>query len=188
MTAVRRPQQARSQARFEALLDAVGTVLADRGPGAGMRDITEEAGVSVGWAYRYFADRDALLDGFVLRALERADARFATIADRARDPIALSEELVDAVVELLRSEPGLPTAWALRRGAPAVRSADAGQNTTVAAMVHAFGADPVRARVTVEAVAAALDLAFEEDPAGDDAILAEARRLPRLLLGDDAPR
>jgi AcrR family transcriptional regulator len=56
------PQQSRSQATLERILDAAERVLAQKSFGeATLAEIVEEAGVTVGAFYRRFPDKDALL-------------------------------------------------------------------------------------------------------------------------------
>ena len=87
----------------ELLLDAATEVLADRGEGFSVADLTLEAGVSHGTFYNYFADRGDLLSALVSHIVTRfahhmADevvdtdpaVRFARISARALD-MALDE-------------------------------------------------------------------------------------------------
>lgn len=56
------PQQARSRARFERLLDAAEAILAERGYEAATTNaIAERAGTSIGALYGFFSNRDAVL-------------------------------------------------------------------------------------------------------------------------------
>ena len=57
----RRPQQDRSRATVDAILEAAAEILAQQGPtGATTNRIAERAGVSVGSVYQYFANKKAL--------------------------------------------------------------------------------------------------------------------------------
>lgn len=58
-----------------AILDAAARVLADRGPAASMNDVAMEAGVARATVYRYFPNRQALLDALVGLAVRDAGAR-----------------------------------------------------------------------------------------------------------------
>jgi AcrR family transcriptional regulator len=86
--------QSRSARTLERILEACDRLLADRDLDAlTMKDIAEEAGVSVGNLYNRFADRDALLAHLVERRqsslLERLEGRLA----ETERPAALRERL-----------------------------------------------------------------------------------------------
>src|SRR5688572_2916691 len=67
----RQPVQARSQARVERILAAATALVEDDGVDAATtRAIAARAGVPVATLYQFFADRDAVLDEVLRRALE----------------------------------------------------------------------------------------------------------------------
>lgn len=76
MTGLRNaPQQARSLAKIELILDAAERCFADIGYGATTTNhIAAEADVSVGTVYRWFPDKDAIAGRLVERYLERLNA------------------------------------------------------------------------------------------------------------------
>lgn len=66
----RKPKQARAHDTVEVLLDAAARVLRQRGyAGATTNRIAEDAGVSVGSVYEYFANKDAVFDALIRREL-----------------------------------------------------------------------------------------------------------------------
>src|ERR1700730_9765898 len=62
------PIQARSRERLRLVLDAADRVLADEGPGAFTTTrLAEAAGIPVGSVYRYFPDKQAIVEALALR-------------------------------------------------------------------------------------------------------------------------
>lgn len=70
-----------------ALVDAAFEVLAERGEGFSVADVTTRAGVSNGTFYNYFRDRDELLDALVAATVEG----FASVAAREVDDVDPAE-------------------------------------------------------------------------------------------------
>jgi TetR/AcrR family transcriptional regulator, mexCD-oprJ operon repressor len=60
-----------------AILEAAASVFAGRGESASMRDVAASAGVARATLYRYFPNRQALLDELVTLAVDDAQARLA---------------------------------------------------------------------------------------------------------------
>ncbi|HEY4615961.1 MAG TPA: TetR/AcrR family transcriptional regulator [Citricoccus sp.] len=64
-------RQARSDARTRQLLDAAARLMERRGShGVSMQAVADEAGVSVGLIYRYFANKQELVQGVILGVLD----------------------------------------------------------------------------------------------------------------------
>jgi TetR/AcrR family transcriptional regulator, mexCD-oprJ operon repressor len=66
------------------MLDAAAAVLAERGPGVSMAEIAQAVGVGRATLYRYFPNRDALLQGLAEMALRDMRVR---IADAGLDTV-----------------------------------------------------------------------------------------------------
>lgn len=66
------------------ILDAAERCMARYGLRVSMRDVAAEAGMSRGSIYRYFGDRDAVVDGVLERTAERFVAAAAPAVDRRR--------------------------------------------------------------------------------------------------------
>jgi AcrR family transcriptional regulator len=193
----RQPQQARSRARVQRLLEAADRVLAGEGYGAlTVRRLAEEAEVPVGTIYQFFADKDAVVDALARRYIAEFDAMIellvADAESRRWDDVV--DTVFDAAVEVYRSRPGYLALWIGRHLSPALQQADDANNAAIAdglrrilVAQHHLPDDDALARVCQVAVHssdALLQLAFRLDPRGDEAILGEARRLQRLYLGD----
>ena len=127
---VRAPQQARSRAALNALLDAAERLVSERGfEETSVTDITETARTSVGSFYRRFKDKRGLLQALHERFC--ADAR--ATADVALDPTrwadATANEMVDAIarflVDIVRERRGLARAFLVSGASdPVVRERD----------------------------------------------------------------
>ena len=188
--------QERSAARVQRMLDAAAALLDEVGYDATTTSlIAARAGVSVGSLYQFFPDRRAVLQALAVRSFER----FAGVltARLESSPPASWQEAVDVVVdvyvEFSRTE---PAAQVLSFGGPVDRHMLDPEDDNNAVVSLALG-DVLRQvlpelgdgpelrlalRVAVEAGDGVLDLAFQVDPAGDPAVVAEAKRLIKAYL------
>jgi AcrR family transcriptional regulator len=71
------PRQALQQRVVAAILDGAAQIFALQGDQASMNDVAEAAGVARATVYRYFPNRDALLDELAHAAVSDVDARLA---------------------------------------------------------------------------------------------------------------
>lgn len=193
----REPQQARSRARFERLLEAADRVLGTEGLEAlTVRRIAVEAEVPIGTLYQFFPDKQAIVDALALRYLEEFSVLVAGLVDRAErerwaDPVRV---VSGAFVDLYRSRPGYLAIWAGGHLSPQVRQADQENDRLIAdglrrVLVAQSGLPdgPELARACAVAVRvsdALLQYAFRNGPQADDEVLAELVRLQRLYLED----
>ncbi|MCP9223560.1 TetR/AcrR family transcriptional regulator [Erythrobacter sp. LQ02-29] len=112
------PKQKRARATYDALLQAAGELLAEVGVDRITTNmICARADVTPPALYRYFRDKDAVLEALGRRLMERQnDALKAWVARHEPDGIASfrgnTEELLRATHEVTRSEPG--AMWILR--------------------------------------------------------------------------
>jgi AcrR family transcriptional regulator len=109
---VRPPQQARSRATFDRLLDAAEQLLAEVGlEGTSMARVAARAGSSVGALYTRVPDKAALVRAVQLRLLDRQLAAMETLAADARlagVPLdELLERFVTALVALIDAHAGV---------------------------------------------------------------------------------
>src|SRR3989442_15356333 len=80
-----------------AILDGAAHALSEHGSSANMTNVAAAAGVSRATLYRYFPDREALLDALASHALAEAAARLAD-AGLEHAPV---EEAIERIVRAL---------------------------------------------------------------------------------------
>src|SRR6266480_4374359 len=88
---------ARNARTTAAILDAAAHALSEHGRSANMADVAEAAGISRATLYRYYLDREALLDALAAQALADAGSRLAD-AGLERAPV---EEAIERIVRAL---------------------------------------------------------------------------------------
>jgi len=185
----RSPQQDRSRAKVDAILDTADAIIADRGLDALTTTIVaERAGVAVGTLYQYFDGIPAIIDALVARHAERfAEFLEATLATRSfRRKRDAANAALDALIEYYRRDATFGALW---RGSPQATGAgiaDASDSLvgiviaalTAQGLVTTIDEAFVREAQVQWAVATALiEVAFARDPGGDPAVLAHLRRL-----------
>ncbi|MCH8543710.1 MAG: TetR/AcrR family transcriptional regulator [Alcanivorax sp.] len=107
----KKPRQRRSQATWDAILDAATQLFGQEGYGATTNRIAERAGVSIGSLYQYFPNKDALLMALAERHLAEAfEVLQETFAGLLRDAPDLPEtltRLIDTSVALHQRDPAM---------------------------------------------------------------------------------
>lgn len=199
--AIRQPQQARSRARVERMLEAADRILATEGFEAlTIRRIATEAGVPVGSIYQFFPDKGAIVDHLARTYIADFEALMAGLVAEADDLVDTDVPglVLDAFVATYRAKPGYVAIWRGRHLSPELQQADDANNELLAGeLARLLGRTTGRAvddpelvlacRVAVHVGDALLQLAFRLDPNGDEAVLAEAKRIQRLYLADLRP-
>lgn len=108
MSSRRIPQQARSRAVYDAILEAAGQVLVERGyEKASTGRIAERAGVSVGSLYQYFGGKDDVFAALTARVI---DAVGAAGTEAMTAPVSLQRRVVmglRASFAVMGRQPGL---------------------------------------------------------------------------------
>ncbi|MEU7577452.1 TetR/AcrR family transcriptional regulator [Streptomyces sp. NPDC041068] len=181
------PVQERSAERLARILDACAAVLDEVGyEGLTTRAVAQRAGVPIGSVYRFFGNKRALADALAHRNLDAYAERVAARVNGVErgDWRGAVDVAFDEYLTMMRTVPGFGL---VDFGIPSAPEAMPDANLQVAERVAALLSDhldrPLDARlrrtmlVGVEAVDAVLQLAFRADPAGDPALVDEARIL-----------
>ena len=195
-TARRTPVQGRSQETVQRVLAATAVLL---GRGVALEVLTTaqiaaEAGISVGALYRFFPDKQAIVDAIAVRHMENFQQRLAAhiMLSLPADAPAFLATVVDAFAAYLAENPDFRTVayGAPGRGRTISRPtqdffADSGEMAElVKSFLHeAFGIAPtpeleLRLRMATEIGDRLLGCAFEQpDEAARARVLAEAKRI-----------
>ena len=184
----REPTQARSRQTVTRILDAAAAIVDEQGVDAATtRTIADRAGVAYPSLYRFFADRDEILDRLLERHLSDIDAR-AEAAERTWE-IRSIWDLVNAELELhiayYREHPSAARLWMGGRHSTAVVNQVHARMRTLAQRIHdkLVGAhlisddtDPRAVLVAVEIGDRILEFAYRGGHDFDEAILEHGRR------------
>jgi AcrR family transcriptional regulator len=196
------PQQARSRALIQRVLDAAESLLAAEGVEAlTTTRIAAEADVAVGSLYQYFPDKATIVDALANRYLDEFEGLMADLAETAVDAgwgDDLVDRLVDAYADRYRREPGYRALWFGRHLSPELRAADRRNKEALAQGVRRIlvGRGMVRdvkgVRTSCLAAVLCADAllveAFQNDANGEPALLGEAKRILRCHLADVVSR
>jgi AcrR family transcriptional regulator len=191
----RTPQQARSRARLEKVLEAAERLLVAEGvESLTTTRVAAEAGVSVGSLYQYLPDRGAIIDALAADHLERLEAVMegfveAAAVERWPDPVAV---LMDGFAALYRDGHGFRALWFASGLTEQTRAADREHKRRMAQgvrrtlMVLGLVKDGVELVTACEAAILAADAviqeAFRRSPEGDPDLLAAATAMLRAYL------
>jgi AcrR family transcriptional regulator len=185
----RLPQQQRSREKLRRVLDAAEEVLGLEGAGAfSTVRVAEAAGISVGSLYRYFPDKEAIVEALAVRYWSDFEDLVGAVA--AADERDRLEEPMQAIIEVLatgfRAHPGFLALWygGLRteRVRDATRPARTAFSRTVEGMLAARwpGAGPAEleivSRIAVLIGDGMLREAFRLDPEGDPIVIDECHQ------------
>ena len=193
----REPVQARSRRTVTRILDAAAAIIDEDGVDAATtRSIADRAGVSYPSLYRFFADREEILDRLLERHTTEIDAR-AVAAEQTWD-IRSVADLLDAEVNLhvayYREHPSAARLWMGSRSSPTVTKKVHARMQTLAGRTHARlleaelipgDTDPRAMLVMVEIADRVIELAYRNSDEfdqeildlGRDAVLAHAQSL-----------
>ena len=170
------------------MLDAADELLEGEGPGAFTTTrIARAAGVSVGTVYRFFPDKQTIVEALAVRYWSDFDDLVAGVAEA--DELEPLEDPAGAVLGALaagfRARPGFLALWYGGLRTEQIRDATRHARTAIASSierilaVHWPAADPQARQVAAAMVVLAGDgllrEAFRRDPDGDEALLAEAK-------------
>ena len=174
------PEQKRSRARQQALLDAAEEILGEVGAdGLKMREVARRANLPIASVYHYFPSAAALIRTLVERMLEELRAILAQGVLRAGGTSPEEAEhalvaIIDAAGDFMESRPTLPAVWGAMRGAPELRALDLADTEgnaqilapAIGALLSRAPAEDVEALalVIIEGVWGALQLGCELPP------------------------
>jgi AcrR family transcriptional regulator len=191
------PTQARSRERLQRVLDAADQLLASRGAAAFTTTrLAETAGVPVGSVYRFFDDKQAIIEALAIRYWSDFDDLVAGVAEAdVLDPFAdPAGAVLDALAAGFRARPGFLALWYSELRSEQVREVTRQARTAIAASIDRILAThwpqaPVKVRATAaEMVVLAGDgllrEAFRRDRDGDPRLLGEARLMLASYIGD----
>lgn len=187
----RKPTQQRALATYEKLLDAAGALLSEVGvERISTNQVAARAGVSPPTLYNYFADKYDLLGALGARLMEQQNALVAL--DPGQDEAAIAASLI-AHVNLTQASFGGPWVMRMLRAVPQLAEVRlASHRALTAALVRqAWIADPWadrsvlerQARLAVDIGYAAIELVFDEPELDVAAVMADAARAIRAVLG-----
>jgi AcrR family transcriptional regulator len=190
------PTQARSRARVRRVLDAADELLAREGAQAFTTNrIARQAGIPVGSVYRYFPDKQAIVDALALRYWSDFEDLVAAAAELDEqsplsDPGAV---VLDALAAGFRARPGFLALWYGGLRSEQVREVTRTTRGAIARSVERIlrvhwpdattESRASAARMVVLAGDGLLREAFRLDPDGDAELLAESRLMIGSYLG-----
>ncbi|MBB3754103.1 AcrR family transcriptional regulator [Mycolicibacterium sp. BK634] len=179
----RAPVQARSRQTVARILDAAAAIADEEGVDAvTTRTIADRAGVSYPSLYRFFADRDAILDELMERHCAEIDAQ-CVAAEQTWEITSIAQLLnneLDLHVDYYRQHPGAAGLWMGGRTSPTVTKhvhvrmqtlADRLHDILVAAGLLPADTDRRAMLVAVEMADRMLELSYRDNNDFDEAIL-----------------
>jgi AcrR family transcriptional regulator len=185
-TVRRSPVQARSRTRMTRVLDVTAALVDERGPEAVTTGlIAQRAGVSIGWLYGFFPNRETIFDAVVARSFDKvAPIAERVHAERVGDdwPTALTA-VIRALFDFYRTEPGFRVLWFSRfqstemlevnRANDLAATRDSYERLARHGLRLAQQHQELAMHLVIGIIDKGLDLAFRIDPAGDPAIVRE---------------
>ncbi len=107
----RRPQQARSKQKVEAILEAATILIGEKGIDAvSMRDIARATEMPLSVIYQYFPNKSAIVEKLFAALTAQSRARTAAIAATIKEPadfVVATEQLLDGYYEMVRRHPAM---------------------------------------------------------------------------------
>ena len=191
------PIQARSRERLRRVLDAADEALAAEGANAFTTTlVAAQAGVPIGSIYRFFPDKEAIVEALAVRYWSDLEDLVAGVADAdgvtpLDDPVA---GVLDVLIAGFRARPGFLALWYGGLRSERVRDATRPTRTAIARSIERIlanhwpdAARRNRARAAEMVVLTGDGLlreAFRRDRRGDRAVLAETKLMLRAYLAE----
>ncbi|CAN5454514.1 hypothetical protein BH09ACT8_BH09ACT8_02130 [soil metagenome] len=196
--ASRKAIQARSQAKMDRVLAATNDLLVSAGPSAVTTTaVAARAGISVGWLYNFFADREAILEEVLIQGLIELDEQFDAAGFSLAGPGWRSTAAagVDALIDFVLTGEGIGgyrVLWFSTEFSGRMVQVNRAHDDALAAYlctgVSALRPDApdislyLMAQTFIGLLDKGFDIAFRTDPGGDKAALAELRRAALAYL------
>jgi AcrR family transcriptional regulator len=193
--ATRTATQARSQEKLDRVLKATNDFLVSAGPSAvTTTSVAARAGVSVGWMYNFFTDREALLEEVLIQGLVDLDERFdaAGFSLAGPDWRTTAAAGVDALIHFVLSGAAFRVLWFSTEFSGRMVQVNRAHDDALAAYlcegVTALRPDApgislyLMAQTFIGMLDKGFDIAFRTAPDGDGAALAELRRAALTYL------
>jgi AcrR family transcriptional regulator len=137
----RKPVQQRSLQNVEKILEATSRVLA-RQPLAEVTttQIAQEAGISIGGLYRFFPDKQALIDAVAIQRIDDFAERLnlELLLSTPTDPLSLLSEIVDRYIQFLDAHPDFRQIALGRYVSATAREKHVTANTGITGIVRRF--------------------------------------------------
>jgi AcrR family transcriptional regulator len=183
------PAQRRSQYKVQHMIACATRLVIERDPQSiSTTAIAAAADVSVGWIYRYFADKDAIFDQILIDALNRLDERltevnFSLAVDDWR--LAVTQG-IDTIVDFVAADAAFRKLWFSSMLTPRMVAANRAHDTNLARQLarnlparrhESAERDPVDVgEMFFGIIDKGVDLAFQHgDPHGDRRIVEEMK-------------
>ncbi|WP_148862507.1 TetR/AcrR family transcriptional regulator [Marinobacter fonticola] len=134
----RKPVQARSRERVEAILQHATLTFHDKGVDAtSMSAIARRANMSLASLYRYFPNKPAIVKAIAERHVEKLETMLKNRLDRF-GPETIVEVLLDVYFEFYRDEPAYKAIWSSVEAMPELRELDLSELRTNASDLDAY--------------------------------------------------
>jgi AcrR family transcriptional regulator len=183
------PAQRRSQDKLQHMLRCATQLVIDHDPQAvSTTMIAAASGVSVGWIYRYFPDKEAIFDQILVDALNRLDARLEEVNFRidVKDWRQAVAQGIDTIIEFVADDAAFRKLWFSSMLTAHMVAANRAHDTNLATQLAKqlpphLKASPDRDPVDIGEmffgiVDKGVDLAFQGgDPHGDARIVEEVK-------------
>jgi len=181
--------QSRSQEKMERVLRATAALLDESGAEAVTTTaVAARAGVSIGWLYNFFDDRQALLEEIMVTGLVDLDGRWDAVGFSLAGPDWRTRVAagLDVVIDFFNASPGFRSLWFSADFSGRMLQANRLHDDALAAYLAATAtatrpdAPDVPLGIVTQVfggmIDKGLDLAYRNDPAGDKHMLAEMSR------------
>jgi AcrR family transcriptional regulator len=196
--ASRKAAQARSQAKMDRVLAATNDLLISAGPSAVTTTaVADRAGISVGWLYNFFTDREAILEEVLIQGLIELDEQFdaAGFSLAGPDWRTTAAAGIDALIDFLLGGEGIGgyrVLWFSTEFSGRMVQVNRAHDDALAAYlchgVTALRPDApnislyLMAQTFIGLLDKGFDIAFRTDPTGDESALGELRRAALAYL------